>query len=310
MNGVDTHRIARAILIVPGSAPAMIAKAATSAADEVCIDLEDAVAPDQKEAARGHVVEALKSLDFGGKTRAVRINGLDTPFAYRDLVDVVERAGHALDAIVVPKVSGADELRFVDQMLTQIEAACGLIRPIRLEALVETAAGLLNIREVVSASGRLEALIFGSGDFAASMQMPQETIGGLDAHDALYPGHRWHFAMQTIIAAARANGLRATDGPYAAFKDPEGLERACAISRSLGFDGKWCIHPSQVVSVNQAFSPSPTEIEWASTVTAAYDAALTGGRGAVSVGGKMIDEASLRACRQILKRALKAGLID
>jgi len=140
--------------------------------------------------------------------------------------------------------------------------------------------------------------------------MPQETIGGLDAHDAAYPGHRWHFAMQTIVAAARAHGLRAVDGPYAAFKDAEGLERLCGISRSLGFDGKWCIHPSQVACVSQAFSPSPSEIAWAQEVTAAYDAALANGRGAISVGGKMIDEASLRACRQILARARRAGLAE
>jgi len=303
-------RIARAILVVPASNPAMIAKAAASNADEVCIDLEDAVAPNQKGEARGHVVEALRSLDFGGKIRSLRINGLDTPFAYRDLVEIVEQVGAAIDVIVVPKVSGSDELRFVDQMLNQIEAACGVVRSIGLQALIETAAGVLNIREVAQSSQRLEALIFGSGDFAASMQMPLETIGGFDAHDAHYPGHRWHFAMQTIVAAARAHALRAIDGPYAAFKDGEGLERASAISRSLGFDGKWCIHPSQVASVNAAFSPSPSEIGWALDVTIAYDAALADGRGAVNVGGKMIDEANLRACRQILTRARKAGLID
>lgn len=309
MSGPEAHRIARAILIVPASNPAMIAKAAASGADEICIDLEDAVAPDQKATARGHVVEALRTLDFAGKIRSVRINGLDTSFAYRDLVEIVEQAGQYLDTIVVPKASGGDEIRFVDQLLTQIEAACGIARPIGLEALIETAAGILNIREVVLASTRLEALIFGSGDFAASMQMPLETIGGSDAHDALYPGHRWHFAMQSIVAAARARGLRAVDGPFAAFKDGEGLARACAIGRALGFEGKWCIHPGQVAQVSTAFSPTPAEIGWAQDVTAAYEAALAEGRGAISVGGKMIDEANLRACRQILSRARKAGLI-
>jgi citrate lyase beta subunit len=299
-------RVARAILIVPASNPAMIAKAAASDADAVCIDLEDAVAPDQKATARGHVITALRSLDFGGKTRSLRINGIDTPFAYRDLVEIVEHAGSVLDTIVVPKVSGADELRFVDQMLHQIEAATGQTRPVGLEALVETAAGVLNIREVVRATSRLEALIFGSGDFAASMQMPLATIGGFDAHDALYPGHRWHHVMQTLVTAARAGGLRAIDGPYAAFRDADGLERACAIGRSLGFEGKWCIHPGQVAMVNAAYSPSPAEIGWAEAVTAAYDAALADGRGAIQVDGKMIDEASLRACRQVLDRARRA----
>ena len=310
MSGAGAQRIARAVLIVPASSPAMIAKAAASDADEVCIDLEDAVAPDHKAAARGHVVEALRSLDFGGKTRAVRINGVDTPYAYRDVIEVVEAAGAALDTLVVPKVSGADELRFVDLLLRQIEDAAALPRPIGLEALVETAAGVLNIAAVAGATPRLEALIFGSGDFAASMQMPLETIGGFDAHDALYPGHRWHHAMQSIVTAARARGLRAVDGPYAAFKDADGLDRACAIGRALGFDGKWCIHPGQVTAVNAAYSPSSAEIGWAREVTAAYDQALAAGRGAVSVGGKMIDEASLRACRLILGRARRARLID
>ncbi|MDP3495595.1 MAG: CoA ester lyase [Hyphomonadaceae bacterium] len=310
MSEATRQRIVRAVLIVPASNPAMIAKAAASDADQVCIDLEDAVAPDQKGPARQNVIDALRSLDFGGKTRSVRINGVDTPFAYRDLVAVVEQAGPWLDTIIVPKASGANEIRFVDTMLDQIEAACGIRRPIGLEALIETAAGVLNIREVAQASRRLEALIFGSGDFAASMQMAQETIGGLDAHDALYPGHRWHHAMQAIVVAARAHGLRAIDGPYAAFKDADGLERLCAISRSLGFDGKWCIHPNQMTRVCQAFSPSPSEIGWAQEMTAAYAAALADGRGAISVGGKMIDEASLRACRQILARARRAGLAD
>jgi citrate lyase beta subunit len=288
----------------------MIAKAAASDADEVCIDLEDAVAPDEKQSARRRVIEALQTLDFAGKMRSVRINAIDTPFAYRDLVEIVEEAGASIDTIVVPKASGADEIRFVSLMLDQMEAARGLARPIGLEALIETAAGVLNIRDVVRASSRVEALIFGSGDFAASMQMPLETIGGSDASDESYPGHRWHFAMQTIVAAARAYGLRAIDGPYAAFKDAEGLAHACAIGRSLGFDGKWCIHPGQLAQVSTAFSPTPSEISWAQEVTSAYSAALAEGRGAISIGGKMIDEANLRACRQILARARKARLIE
>lgn len=310
MSDVGARRFVGAILVVPASNPAMIAKAAASNADQVCIDLEDAVSPDQKGAARQNVIDALRSLDFAGKIRSIRINGVDTPFAYRDLVDVVEQAGPWIDTIVTPKASGADEIRFVDQMLDQIEAACGIAQPIGLEALIETAAGVLNIREVVHSSRRLEALIFGSGDFAASMQMPLETIGGLDSHDEAYPGHRWHFAMHTIVAAARARGLRAIDGPYAAFKDAEGLGRVCAIGRSLGFEGKWCIHPGQLAQVSVAFQPTAAEIGWAQEVTTAFDTALAEGRGAISVAGKMIDEANLRVCRQILQRARRAGLIE
>ncbi len=303
------ERLERSILIVPGSNPAMIAKAATATADAVCIDLEDAVAPDAKAQARTHAVEALNALDFGGKVRLVRINGLDTPFAYRDLVEVGEGAGANLDLIVVPKVNGRDEVRFVDSFLTQIEAACGFARPIGIEALIETAAGVLNIREIVTASPRLEALIYGSGDYAASMGMPMETIGGFDANDDLYPGHRWHHVMHTLVGAARAHGLRAIDGPFADFRNAEGLERAARIGRAMGFDGKWCIHPSQPATVDAIYAPTAADIARASEVVAAYDAATAAGRGAISVGGKMVDAANLRMCRDTLARARRAGLV-
>lgn len=301
-------RLERSVLVVPASNPAMLAKAASADADAVCIDCEDAVAPDSKAQARAHAVEALTKLDFGTKLRLVRINGLDTPFAYRDIVEIVEGAGAYLDLIVVPKVSGRDEIRFVDTLLGQIETATSLRRSIGIEALIETAAGVLNISDVATASPRLEGLIFGSGDFAASMQMPQETIGGFDSHDALYPGHRWHHAMSAIVTAARAHGLRAIDGPFAEIRDSEGLEQAARIGRSMGFEGKWCIHPSQPAVVDAVFSPSEEDVAWAQAVTSAYDDALAEGRGAVSVGGKMIDAANLRLCRQILARAERAAV--
>lgn len=308
MSGI-LERLERSILIVPGSNPAMIAKAAAAKADAVCIDLEDAVAPDAKAQARTNAAEALNTLDFGGKLRLVRINGLDTPFAYRDLIEVAEGAGANLDLVVTPKVNGRDEVRFVDSLLTQIEAACGFIRPIGIEALIETAAGVLNIREIVSASPRLEALIYGSGDYAASMGMPMETIGGFDASDALYPGHRWHHVMHTLVGAARAHGVRAIDGPFADFKDAAGLDRAARIGRAMGFDGKWCIHPSQPATVDAIYAPSPAEIARAVEVTAAYDEATASGRGAISVGGKMVDAANLRMSRDTLARARRAGLV-
>ena len=299
-------RLERSTLIVPASNPAMIVKAAASQADAVCIDCEDAVAPDAKAEARGHAASALNTLDFGGKLRLVRINGLDTPFAYRDLVEIVEGAGANLDLVVVPKVCGRDEVRFVATLLEQIEAAFGLQRPIGIEALIETAAGVLNIREIVTADPRLEALIYGSGDYAASMGMPMETIGGFDAHDALYPGHRWHHVMHTIVGAARAHGLRAIDGPFAGFRDPGELERTARIARAMGFDGKWCIHPSQPAVVNAVFSPNAEEVALAREVTDAYDAATAAGRGAISVRGKMVDAANLRMCRDVLTRAALA----
>ena len=304
-----SDRLERSVLIVPGSNPAMIAKAAAAQADAVCIDLEDAVAPDAKAEARGHVVQALNTLDFGGKLRLVRINGLDTPFAYRDLVEVGESAGANLDLIVVPKVNGRDEVRFVDSFLSQIEAARGLARPIGVEALIETAGGVLNIRKIVTASPRLEALIYGSGDYAASMGMPMETIGGYDANDALYPGHRWHHVMHTLVGAARAHGLRAIDGPFAGIKDPEELERTARIGRAMGFDGKWCIHPSQPAVVDAVYSPTAAQIAHATEVVATYDTAAAAGTGAISVGGKMVDAANLRMCRDTLARARRAGLV-
>jgi citrate lyase beta subunit len=286
----------------------MLAKAAKAQADAICIDCEDAVAPDQKAGARANACEALTTLDFGTKLKLVRINGLDTEHGYRDLVDIVEAAGAHLDLVVVPKVSGRDEIRFVDMMLAQIEAAVGVTRPIGIEALIETAAGVHNIGAVADASPRLEALIFGSGDFAASIQMPLDSIGGLDAHDALYPGHRWHHAMHSIVTAARAYGLRAIDGPFANFKDADGLARAAQIARVLGFDGKWCIHPSQPATVDAAFAPTAQEIGHAERVLAAYEQARAEGRGAVAVDGKMVDAANLRMCRHILARAKSAGL--
>ena len=299
-------RLERSTLIVPASSPAMIAKAAAARADAVCIDCEDAVAPEAKAEARGHAARALATLDFGGKLRLVRINGLDTPFAYRDLVEIGEGAGANLDFVVVPKVGGRDEVRFVATFLAQIEAACGLARRIGIEALIETAAGVLNIGAIAAADPRLEALIYGSGDYAASMGMPMETIGGFGPHDALYPGHRWHHAMHSIVGAARAHGLRAIDGPFADFRDAAELERTARIGRAMGFDGKWCIHPGQPTVVDAVFSPGPDEIARARRIVEAYDAAAAEGRGAISVDGRMVDAANLRMCRDLLARAERA----
>lgn len=307
MSGVPL-RLERSVLLVPASNPAMIAKAAAAKADAICIDCEDAVAPDAKADGRAAAITALTTLDFGGKLKAVRINGLDTPYAYRDIVEIVEAAGAQLDLMVVPKVNGRDEVRFVDTLLTQIETATGLTRPIGIEALIETAAGALNIREIVTASSRLEALIYGSGDFAASMQMPMETIGGFGEADVQYGAHRWHHIMQTIVTAARAHGLRAIDGPFAGIKDAETLTRTARMGRAMGFDGKWCIHPSQPTAVDEIYSPTPREIAWAQAVSAAYDAARAAGRGAITVEGKMVDAANLRMCEAILVRARLAGL--
>ncbi len=295
-------RLTRSMLFVPASRPDMIEKATRSVADAICLDLEDAVAPDSKAAARAHVIHALQTLDFGGRVRMVRINALDTGFAYRDVIEVVEAAGAHLDLLMLPKVQAAQDVRFLDTLLTQIEIAVGIAQRIGIEAQIETASGFLWAREIAQSSARLEALIFGPGDYAASMQMPLTNIGALDEHDALYPGHRWHAVMHTIVAAARANGLRCMDGPFADFRDEAGLATVARMARVMGFDGKQCIHPAQLATTNEIFAPADAEVARARSVVAAYEAAMATGRGAISLDGKMIDAANLRLAQAVLTR--------
>lgn len=294
----------RSYLITPASNPAMIAKAAQSGADAVCIDLEDAVAPNEKEASRANVARAFAEIDFAGRLRLFRMNGLDTPFAYRDLVEVVEAAGDRLDLVIVPKVNRAEEVVFVDLLLTQIEARQGFPPGrIGIEAQIETALGGVNVDSIAAASPRLAGLIFGMGDYAASLRMPLDAIGVADENDRRYPGHRWHYAMSRIVTAARAFGLRAIDGPYASFRDLEGYGRACDLARVLGFDAKWCIHPGQVAATNRAFAPPAEQVAWAQKVLDEYDRAMREGRGAITVEGRMVDAASLRMARSLVDRA-------
>ena len=297
------------MLFVPASKPHMFEKAASSAADAVCLDLEDSVADGEKAASRTHVIEGLRRLDFGRRLRLLRVNALDTPFAYRDLVDVVEAAGDRIDLVMLPKVGAARDVVFVDMLLGQIEAARwhrtpdgAPGRPIRIEAQIESAAGFLNIREIAAASPRLDALIFGPGDYAASMRMPAASIGEHDQYDDAYPGHRWHAVMHTIVAAARTFGLRCVDGPFAAFRDDAGLRRSSGIARALGFDGKQCIHPAQLPVVNGVFAPTAEEVAHAAAVVRAWERAIAAGQGAVVHDGRMIDAASLRMARTVLDR--------
>lgn len=305
-----TARLERSTLLVPGADFAVIAKAARSDADVVCIDLEDAVAPDRKAESRANVARAFTELDFGRSLRAYRMNGLDTHFAYRDVIEVVEAAGDRLDLIVLPKAERPGDVGFVATLLTQIEAAHGFARPVGIEAMIETALGAVNAREIAAASPRLEALVYGSGDYAASVRMPMAAIGGLDEHDALYPGHRWHHVMHTVVSAARAHGLRAVDGPFAAFRDAEGLERTARLARAMGFDGKWCIHPGQVAAVNAVFAPAEADVRFARRVLAALSAAEAEGRGVLTLDGRMIDAASVRMARTTVEQARLAGLSD
>lgn len=295
-------RLERSMLFVPASRWPMIEKAARSEADAVCLDLEDSVTIDDKPAGRANAIRALRELDFGSRVRMLRINGLDTPFAYRDLIDVVEAAGDRLDLVMLPKAGSGKDVFFVDTLLTQIETHRGFSRRIGIEAQIETAEGFLSARKIAKSSPRLEALIFGPGDYSASMQMPSSNIGELDEHDEAYPGHRWHAVMHTIVASARAHGLRCLDGPFAGFKDSAGFERSCRIARSMGFDGKQCIHPGQLAMANATFTPSSDEVARARKVVGAYEQAVAEGRGSASLDGKMIDMANIRMARVVLEK--------
>lgn len=295
----------RSLLAVPAASRKMVEKALGSEADGVFLDLEDAVAPPEKAGARSDVSRALREAEWRGRPPVFRVNALDTPYFYRDLVEVVEGAGGFLGAVLVPKVDLAEDLHVVDTLLSQLEAACEL-EPgrIRIEAQIESAKGLQNVDAIARAGGgRLTALHFGPGDYAASLGMPGGSIGTEDEWDREYPGHRFHYAMHRIVVAARSAGLYAFDGPLADYRDEEGLRRAARNARAIGMHGKWCIHPSQVEVVNEAFSPTAEELAWARQVVDAYEEAGESGLGSISVEGKMVDAASIRMARGILEAA-------
>ena len=297
-------RAPRSVLAVPASNLEMAEKALASAADAVFLDLEDAVAPDEKAGARKKIVRALRELDWRNRPTLFRANALDTPYFYRDLVEIVGEAGDRLEIVMIPKVQRPEDLHMVATLLSQIELAIGLQSgKVKVEAQIESAEGLVNVDRIARATERLTALHFGPGDFAASVRMPQTNIGTMDEWDEVYPGHRFHYAMQRIVVAARARELRAVDGPVADYRDEEGLRESCLIARSLGFDGKWCIHPAQIEAVNEVFSPTEREIEWAKKVVAAYEDATAAGTGAISVDGQMIDAASIKMARNTLDLA-------
>ena len=297
-------RTPRSVLAVPASNLWMAEKALASPADAVFLDLEDAVAPDEKAEARGKIVQALQELDWRNRPTLYRSNALDTPYFYRDVIEVVEEAGDRLDSILIPKVQRPEDLHVAATLLYQTELSAGL-EPgkIKIEGQIESARGLVSVDGIAGATGRLMALHFGPGDFAASVRMPLTSIGVMDEWDEVYPGHRFHYAMQRIVVAARAADLRAVDGPVADYRDEDGLRKSCLLARSLGFDGKWCIHPAQIEIVNEVFSPTEEEIEWAKKVVRAYEEANAAGRGAITLDGQMIDAASIRMARNTLDQA-------
>jgi citrate lyase subunit beta/citryl-CoA lyase len=277
----------------------MFEKAAASAADFIFLDLEDAVAPPDKEQARKNVIQALNEIDWKGrgKTMSVRINGLDTHYMYRDVVDVMEQAGDKLDTILVPKVGVPADLYMVEAMINQIETAKGFKTRVGLEALIETALGMANVEAIAAFPGRLEALHFGVADYAASLKARTTNIGGLNPD---YPGDQWHFGLSRMVVACRAYGLRPIDGPFGDFKDPDGYRLAARRGAALGIEGKWAIHPSQIELANEVFSPNPKEVEKAQRIIAALKEAEAQGKGAASLDGKMIDAASERMARNVL----------
>ena len=292
------------MLAVPASKWKMVERGPSSGADLFFLDLEDAVAPNEKAAARENVVRAIEELDWQGRPAFYRMNSLDTPYWYKDVIEVVENAGEGLGMILVPKVERPEGLHTLDTLLRGVEANASL-EPgkIKLEAQVETALGLANIEAIARATDRLEALVFGPGDYAASIRMPQTSIGTMDEWDEVYPGHRMSYVMQRIVIAARVGGLRAVDGPVADYRDEKGLRKSCLLARSLGFDGKWCIHPVQVEIVNEVFSPTEREIEWARKVVGAYEEANAAGSGSISVDGQMVDAASIKMAQNTLDLA-------
>ena len=300
----------RSNLSVPGHVAKMHAKAAESAADVVMLDLEDSVPYDAKEAARKQVIESLLGLDWSRKTVTVRINALDTPFAYRDLVEVAEQAGHILDAVVIPKVNHEGDVHFADRLLTGVELRMGREAAVGIEASIETADGLEIARAIARASERVKTLVFGIADYSASIGARLVSISGHgEKEEELYPGHRWHFPLSRMGMHAKAAGRMAIDAPYGNFKDADGLRRSAVMACALGCDGKWAIHPSQVEVINEVFTPSQADLDLAAPVIRAGDEAERGGRGAIAVEGRMVDQATLRLARQLWAQAQHLGLV-
>ncbi len=313
-----TARLHRSELAVPGSNPAMFEKAAKSAADIIFLDVEDAVAPDDKAQARKNIIQGLNDIDWGRKTMMVRINGLDTHYMYRDVVDIVE-ACPRLDMILIPKVGTPADVYAIDMMVTQIETAMGRTKRIGFDVLIETALGMANVEAIAQSSKRLEAMSFGVADYAASTRARTTVIGGVNKDSGVLTdrdedGNReyfwtdpWHAAQTRMMVACRAYGLRPIDGPFGDFSDTDGYLAAANRAAVLGYEGKWAIHPSQIELANQVYTPSEAEVTRARRIMQAMDEAAKAGKGAVSLDGRMIDIASIRMAEALLAKADQIG---
>jgi citrate lyase subunit beta/citryl-CoA lyase len=296
----------RSCLSVPGSSEKMLGKAPTLPADMVFLDLEDSVAPLEKEGARGKVVDAIKNQDWGDKVLCVRINAWDTQWTAFDVIEVVGNAGERLEEVMLPKVQSAAEVVALDLLLAQVEAHAGLpAGHIGIEAQIETTRGLINVEEICAASPRLETIIFGPADFAASMEMPVLT-GGVQIPE--YPGDHFHYVFSKILMAGRANGLQVIDGPFLKIRDSDAFRDYCQRTRVLGYDGKWALHPDQITILNELFSPTQEQFDRAWDILEAYEHATEGERkGAVMFGDEMIDEASRKMAIKFVSRGQRAG---
>tara|TARA_X000000368_G_scaffold249246_1_gene196830 strand:+ start:3620 stop:4561 length:942 start_codon:yes stop_codon:yes gene_type:complete len=292
-------RVQRSELAVPGSSPKMFEKALKSAADFIFLDLEDAVSPNDKITARENVIKALKEMDWrgNGKTISVRINGLDTHYMYRDVVEIMCQAGEFVDTLLIPKVGVQGDVYMVDCMVNQIEQERKLENKVGLECLIETALGMVNIEEIAQSSKRLEALHFGVADYAASLRARTVVIGGLNPD---YPGDQWHHGLAKLVATCRAYGLRPIDGPFGDFNDPDGYIDAAKRGAAIGIEGKWAIHPSQIEHANDVFSPPAKEVEKAHRIIEELAKAAAEGKGAAQLDGRMIDAASEKMAENII----------
>ena len=308
-------RLHRSELAVPGSNVRMLEKAPELGADIVMLDLEDAVAPDDKEQARLNIIDALREQDWSGCSVSLRINGLDTHYCYRDLVDVVEEAGDQIDTIMIPKVSSAGDVHLVATLLDQIEVATGLRHRIGIAVLIETAIGMVNVDEIATACpSRMEAMVFGVADYAASIQSHTTSIGGVDPNysvltDAngtpersVHWGDQWHYPLARIAVTCRAHGLRPIDGPFGDFTDPAGYLASARRAAVLGYEGKWAIHPSQIELANDVFTPDARLVDKTHRIIAAMKDAAANGKGAVSLDGRLIDAASIRMAENLLAK--------
>ncbi|MFC4350522.1 HpcH/HpaI aldolase/citrate lyase family protein [Fodinicurvata halophila] len=308
-------RLNRSELAVPGSNYRFLEKATEAPADVIFLDLEDAVAPDDKEQARKNIISALNDLDWGNKTISVRINGLDTHYMYRDVVDIIEQAGERLDLMMIPKVGTAADIYAVDMLVTQCEQAVGRKKRIGFEMIIETALGMANVDEIAGASTRNESLHFGVADYAASTRAMTTNIGGPNPNYGVLTddegsgnrefhwGDMWHYAIARMVVAARAHGLRPVDGPFGDIEDTEGYKAQALRAAVLGCEGKWAIHPSQLKLANELFAPSEKDVERANKILAAMEQAQKEGRGAVTLDGRLIDIASIKQAENLVNKA-------